>query len=95
MANRIDFEAKSDRELLVLVAQVSNAINEEKLPNIVKRLDELSSTVADHSKRLIQVETGGKLNYQRFNRRVATIVTAITTGVCTFIFLLGRWLGWW
>jgi hypothetical protein len=38
MANHINFEAKSDRELLVLVAQQTNALTEQRIPGIEHRV---------------------------------------------------------
>ena len=46
---RIDFETKSDRELLVLTAQSANATNE--------RLDKINGTLLRHETRLAKLES--------------------------------------
>lgn len=61
MNNKIDFEAKTDRELLILTAQKSNEMSEEKLPAMQKELEELNGTVRDHETRLVKVETKQKI----------------------------------
>ncbi len=38
MASHINFEAKSDRELLLLVAQQTNALTEQRIPEMEDRL---------------------------------------------------------
>ena len=49
MPAKVDFEAKSDRELLVLVAQQGNTM--------VEQLRRLNGSVASHERRLIIIET--------------------------------------
>jgi len=67
MGNRINFEAKTDRELLILVAQQSNEVSEEKIPAIQKQLETLNGTVRNHESRITKVETKQKMNRHNSN----------------------------
>ena len=53
MSPHIDFEAKSDRELLMMVAQQSN--------DICDRLDRVNGHLEDHAYRITILETSDKL----------------------------------
>ena len=93
---QIDFEAKTDRELLLLTAQIVNVIVQEKLPAIEVKLDELNGTVREHSIELAKVETKyeGNTNHWRDKKVIGGVSGAIGLLVAAF-YALGNALGWW
>ena len=95
MSGHIDFEAKTDRELLVMVAAFSNLISEETLPAIVRRLDTLNGTVVQHGLRLMELETRCQYRHRTDPRKVSAAVAAAASGVGTVVYLLGNFCGWW
>jgi len=93
MAEHLEFEAKTDRQLLLLTAQAVNAIS--------KKLDVMNGTLNKHEKRI----TGLEINlHGKINRCVKTrnewlplagrggIIVAVVGGI---IYGVGRGLGWW
>jgi len=100
MAQLIDFETKSDRELLLLTAQTCNTIVQEQLPDIKDKLDELNGTVREHSIKLAKVETKQKINYQGDNRKnrkviVGSGISGAIALIVAVIYAVGNALGWW
>ena len=95
MSAHIDFEAKTDRELLVMVAAFSNLISEETLPAIVRRLDALNGIVVQHGLRLMEVETRCHYRHRTDYRKVSAVVTALVSGVGTVAYFVGNFVGWW
>ena len=83
----IDFEAKTERELLVLVAQASN--------ETVDHLAKLNNTIAKHENRITTLEAGGcgeskskwKTNWQT--------ITLIASIVGLIICEVGSKVSWW
>ena len=65
MANHIDFEAKSDRELLVLVLQQTNNISELMIPDVKSRLTNIETECKRRAENCPAV-TGKVINNQRF-----------------------------
>ena len=86
--HKIDFEAKTDRELLVLVAQQGN----ETVDHLVK----LNATILKHEQRLVKLETvqgcGGIKSRWRANWQIMTWIGSV--GVLILVGL-GDKLGWW
>jgi len=95
MTTHIDFETKTDRELLIMVAAVSNLISEEMLPAIVRRLDVLNGTVAQHGMNLTEIETRCHYRHRTDYRKLSAVVTAVATGLGTAVYFVGGFLGWW
>ena len=85
---RIDFEAKTDRELLILVAQQGN--------ETVDHLTKLNSTIQKHEKRLVALETmqgcSGTKSRLRVNWQIMTWIGCV---VALIIVELGKMMGWW
>jgi len=88
MMLKIDFEAKTDRELLLLVAQSSN--------ETVDHLARLNNTILKHEKRLSKLEatpscestkSRWKPNWQTITL-IASIVALIVVGI-------GTRVNWW
>lgn len=84
---KINFEAKSDRELLVLTAQSCNQTEDH--------LARLNATILKHEKRLTVLEAthcndtkpGWKINWQ--------IITLIAAVIGLIIVKVGQELTWW
>jgi len=85
---QIDFEAKSDRELLILVAQQGN--------ETVGHLEKLNSKIQKHDRRITSLEAIGgcgegtsklKANWQT--------ITLIATIAALIIVQVGTGIGWW
>jgi hypothetical protein len=95
MSAHIDFETKTDRELLVMVAAFSNLISEETLPAIVRRLDALNATVVQHGLRLLELETRCQYRHRADPRKVSAVATAGASGIGTAIYFIGNFCGWW
>lgn len=89
---QIDFKAKSDRELLILVVQRSN--------DIVRRLEILDNSVAAHSREIasikgkIQGRCDDKPRHQvlKDNWQFWTAVACVIFGV---VYGIGKAAGWW
>jgi hypothetical protein len=73
MSGHLDFEAKSDRELLVLVAQKSN--------ETVDHLAKLNDTIIKHEKRISRLETiqgcGETKSRWKINWQTITLIATI------------------
>ena len=84
----INFEAKSDRELLVLLAQQGN--------ETVDHLAKLNDTIAKHEKRLIILEAtpGCDSTKSRWKDNWRTI-TLIATMAALIICEVGQRVSWW
>lgn len=84
----IDFEAKTDRELLIMTAQAVNAIDE--------RLAELNGTVRKHSERIATLEaSAGNPNDTMSLRRLLTYAGIGATIIGIIIGVTGKIAGWW
>jgi hypothetical protein len=78
----IDFEAKTERELLVLVAQASN--------ETVDHLARLNNTIAKHESRITKLESSGcgesksiwRINWQTITL-IASLIALIIIDVAT------------
>ncbi|MCJ7669560.1 MAG: hypothetical protein MUO61_03465 [Dehalococcoidia bacterium] len=75
----INFETKTDRELLVLVAQSCN----ESMGHLVR----INGTMQDHEKRIMKVESKMKLNWRS--------ITLLTTFLAMVLMELGNLVHWW
>jgi len=95
MSGHIDFETKTDRELLIMVAAFSNLISEETLPAIVRRLDALNGTVVQHGLRLLELETRCHYRHQADYRKVSAVATAGASGIGAVVYFIGNFCGWW
>jgi Leucine-rich repeat (LRR) protein len=82
----INFEAKTDRELLLLVAQDCNT-SKEHLEKINGTLKEQSDVLVQHDGRITKVESRMKLNWRS--------VTLLTTFLAMVIMELGNLVHWW
>ena len=106
----IDFETKTNRELLILTVQKVNTMSEETLPAIISQVKVTNGTLRDHEKRLIIMETYQKIadagcenneNGSWFKRQVRRIATSYLGALLTLIALIGalytigKVLGWW
>ena len=83
----IDFEAKTDRELLVLVAQSSN--------DTVDHLAKLNATILKHEKRLIVLEAthcNDTKPWWKINWQIITLIAAV---IGLIIVKVGQELTWW
>ena len=85
--HKIDFEAKSDRELLILVAQQGN--------ETVGHLEKLNSEIQKHERRLTILEAGtgcvkGKTKWKA-NWQTITLIATI---VALIIVQVGTKVGW-
>ena len=94
MAKRINFEAKTDRELLILTASAVNDISKE--------LKILNGTVAKHEARLTILETKEKSNSspKALNRIVGIGkgypgAILIIAALISAVYYAGCALGWW
>ena len=90
MPDHIDFEAKSDRDLIVLTAQTCNNIND--------RLTNIDILLLNHEKRIVTLETTDKVNNPMSKAKMA----GWGSGIFVFGSLLGGALyafgiamGWW
>lgn len=89
----IDFEAKSDRELLILVAQKTN--------EIVSHLAKLNDTVAKHERRLVVLDTQARCDASQpvtFEQRIKgnwQMVLGFTSLLSAAFYAIGRGCGWW
>jgi hypothetical protein len=95
MADHIDYETRTDRELLLLVAHVTNLISEYKLPSLERRLESMRDTIRSNELRIIRIETETVSRQQRNGRKWATIAAGITTGLCSFLYLAGYLMRLW
>jgi hypothetical protein len=95
MSAHIDFETKTDRELLVMVAAFSNLVSEETLPAIMRRLDALNATVVQHGLRLLEMETRCHYRHRTDYRKVSAAATAGVSGIGTVVYFIGNFLSWW
>ena len=75
----IDFEAKTDRELLLLVAQTVNEMNERLLPAMRLELE-------NHSHRLCKLET---------RRTLLLAAPGGGIGMGAAVYAIGKVVGWW
>jgi len=86
--HKIDFEAKSDRELLLLVAQSSN--------DTVEHLTKLNATIVKHEHRLTKLETvqgcGGAKSRWKANWQIMTWIACVGTLIAIQV---GEKLSWW
>ena len=84
----IDFETKSDRELLILVAQASN--------ETADHLGKLNATITKHENRLAKLETmqgcGGKRSKWKANWQIMTWIACVGALIAMKI---GENLSWW
>lgn len=84
----IDFEAKTDRELLVLVAQQGN--------QTVDHLEKLNSTIDKHEKRLTKLEStrgcSGTKSRWKANWQTITLIASISALI---IIELVQKVSWW
>jgi len=94
---KIDFEAKTDRELLVLTAQATNEAKDH--------LKKLNNSVAKHETRITILETERKIENPANNPSALTkllnkgktpgIVIGIAGIAFSSFYALGQVLGWW
>ena len=82
----INFEAKSDRELLLLVAQDCNT-SKEHLAKINGTLKEHHDMFEQHDKRITKIESRMKLNWRS--------VTLLAAFVAMVLMELGNLINWW
>lgn len=90
MSASIEFEAKTDRELLVLVAQKSN--------ESTKHLARINGTISDHERRLGVVEGKTKMlsNPSGFKWKANwQLMVWIASVVSLIIVTLGDKVAWW
>lgn len=86
--HKIDFEAKSDRELLILVAQQGN--------ETVDDLEKISAKIQKHDRRITALEaTGGCGQGSRKLKANWQTITLISTIIALILVQLGTMLGWW
>ena len=85
---KVDFEAKTDRELLVMVAQQGN--------ETVDHLAKLNSTILKHENRLTKLETvegcGGVKSRWKANWQIMTWIACVGTLIAIQV---GEKLSWW
>jgi len=107
MPSHIDFEAKSEKELLILLAQQSNMTCED-VGEIKKQLIALNGTVRQHDRKIARME-GSLFSYDNPNPtanpylRMSKKNIAIASGGIFFIISLiscgiqafGNAMGWW
>ena len=82
----INFEAKTDRELLLLVAQDCND-SKEHLERINGTLKEHHNIFQQHNERITKIESRMKLNWRS--------ITLLTTFLAMVIMELGNLVHWW
>lgn len=79
----INFEAQTDRELLILVAQTTNEAS--------KHLAKLNSKIEDHDNRIHALE-----KQQRGRRYINwTTLTLMASALALVIMSVGSKVGWW
>ena len=84
---KINFEAKSDRELLVLVAQSCN--------DTVDHLTKLNASILKHEKRLIVLEAthcDSSKPWWKINWQILALITSI---IGLIVVKVGQTLTWW
>ena len=85
---KITFETKSDRELLILVAQQGN--------ETIDHLAKLNATILRHEKRLITLETiqgcGNTKSRWKANWQIMTWIGCV---VALILVEVGQKIGWW
>lgn len=91
----IDFEAKSDHDLIILTAQATNIMSQQQLPELKDKLDELNGTVREHSVKLAKVETKARCQDSRWRDRKVLIGSAASGLLVAIFYALGNALGWW
>lgn len=94
MGQQINFDAKTDRELLLLVAQTTN--------NILDRLDILNGTVGQHSIDIAKLKTKASfctpvgVKQRLFDSigksGIVAIIAALIGGI---LYAFGSGIGWW
>jgi len=97
MARRIDFEAKTDRELLLLTANATNEMSGQ--------LKTLNGTVRNHESRITVIETESKalnpvnnptMMTRLINKgKVPGLIVGMAGLMFTSIYSLGQISGWW
>jgi hypothetical protein len=84
MSGHLDFEAKSDRELLVLVAQKSN--------ETVDHLAQLNDIIVKHEKRISRLETMQGCGETKRNWRSHwPTITLIASIIALIIIEIAKW----
>ena len=105
MASHIDFQAKTDREILVLICQTVNTINEHRLPEIDMHISDIRLNVREHEKRLVSIETSRAMNKAvgktiqnnrlQASKRWAGGGGITITAVGGIVYGIGKGLSWW
>lgn len=95
---KIDFRPKTDRELLIIVAEQGNATRED-VGNIKEQLVALNGTLLKHEIRLVKLEgrpdCGPKESFlPKINDKIA-LITLVGTLLAALVYSLGRSLGIW
>ena len=91
----INFEAKTDRELLLLTAQKVNDITEIELPLVRTEIKEIQKQMADDRKWRECVTKKIQKPFNFVNTKFLTIVGGTGLIIGTAVYELGRRFGWW
>lgn len=91
MMRHIDFEAKSDRELLILLAQKTN--------EMVDHFGKLNDTVAKHERRITTLEAKRAVNCEASKVEKFKVNWQIMLGIIALLsaaaYAIGDAIGWW
>lgn len=97
---KINFEAKTDRELLVLTAQKTNETASET-KRLANELKTLNGTVRSHDSRIVELEIKGKMKSPSTFNRVTHFgkgypgAIVIIGAVISAVYYAGCAFGWW
>jgi formylmethanofuran dehydrogenase subunit C len=100
----LEFEAKTDRELLLLTATTVNDLAEEKIPELQKQITSIELAARDQDKRLSYREViceqrhkGNQTQSRTGNdvKKVAGIGGGSLGGAVLIVYFIGKLLGWW
>jgi hypothetical protein len=98
----IEFEAKTDRELLLLTATTVNDLAEEKIPELQKQITSIELAARDQDKRLSYREViceqrhkGNQSLKSNGTAKIAGIGGGSLGGAVLIVYFIGRLLGWW
>jgi len=90
MPDHINFEAKSDRDLIVLTAQTCN--------NISARITNIDILLLNHEKRIVTLETTEKVNNPMSRKKLYYTGSGIFVSgslLGGMLYAFGQAMGWW
>lgn len=97
---KINYEIKTDRELLVLTAQKSNETASET-KRLAKEIKILNGTVKSHDSRIVELEVKGKMKPSSTFNKISHFgrgypgAIVVLGAIIASVHYIGRAFGWW